>query len=171
MPLENEFHGPNLAYILELYQQYRKDPASVDMATRKLFEQWSPDEVATTLPTSLGQTAQILPSLTGAANLAQAIRVYGYLSTNLDPLDSAPMPESNPLLTPEFHHVPEEDLSNLPADIVNLPEGHSSQNASEAIEILRSIYLRNVTGYMKLQRQVASGHQDKISMEINYSND
>ncbi len=38
MPLENEFHGPNLGYILELYEQYRKDPNAVDEATRRLFE-------------------------------------------------------------------------------------------------------------------------------------
>jgi 2-oxoglutarate dehydrogenase E1 component len=146
MPLENEFHGPNLGYILELYEQYRKDPDSVDVATRKLFDQWSPSEVAAPLASPLGQTVQNLPSLTGAANLAQAIRVYGYLSANLDPLENAPSPTDNPLLTPEFHHVREDDLSNLPADIVNLPEGQSSRNAFEAIEGLRSIYCGTI-GY------------------------
>ena len=95
MPLENEFHGPNLGYILELYEQYRDDPSSVDESTRKLFGQWSPADA-----TSARLTGQNLLSLTGAANLAQAIRVYGYLSANLDPLDAAPDSASNPLLTP-----------------------------------------------------------------------
>src|SRR5215217_6932870 len=98
MPLENEFHGPNLGYILELYEQYRQDPNAVDEATRKLFAQWSPADV-----TSSRVTSQNLPSLTGAANLAQAIRVYGYLSAHLDPLQEPPSSASNPLLTPEFH--------------------------------------------------------------------
>ena len=102
MPLENEFHGPNLGYILELYEQYRDDPSSVDESTRKLFEQWSPADA-----TSARLTGQNLLSLTGAANLAQAIRVYGYLSANLDPLDAAPDSASNPLLTPEFHKTNE----------------------------------------------------------------
>ncbi|HEX5942076.1 MAG TPA: hypothetical protein VFY66_07350, partial [Anaerolineales bacterium] len=141
MPLENEFHGPNLGYILELYEQYREDPNSVDESTRKLFEQWSPADA-----TSTRVTGQNLLSLTGAANLAQAIRIYGYLSANLDPLDAAPDAASNPLLTPEFHKINEEDLANLPADVANLPEGQSSRNAKEAIEILRSIYCGTI-GY------------------------
>ncbi|HEX9332292.1 MAG TPA: 2-oxoglutarate dehydrogenase E1 component, partial [Anaerolineales bacterium] len=146
MALENEFHGTNLAYILELYEQYRNNPDSVDVTTRKLFEQWSPTEGTASLPTALGQAPQNLLLLTGAANLAQAIRVYGYLSVDLNPLESAPASTSNPLLTPEFHHVREQDLSSLPADIVNLPEGQASRNAHEAIETLRSIYCGTI-GY------------------------
>ena len=143
MSLENEFHGPNLGYILELYEQYREDPSRVDETTRKLFEQWSPTDTS-----SVQVSSQNLLSLTGAANLAQAIRVYGYLSANLDPLDSAPDSTSNPLLTAEFHQIREEDLASLPADVVKLPEpaGQSAQNAQEAIDVLRSIYCGTI-GY------------------------
>jgi len=133
MSFENEFYGPNLGYILELYEQYRKDPNAVDEVTRKLFEGWSPAEPGTPVTTT-----QNLLSLSGAANLAQAIRVYGYLSANLNPLDNTS--KDNSLLTPEFHHLNEEDLFNLPADIVKLPKGLSKGNAHEAIEVLRSIY-------------------------------
>ncbi len=139
MPLENEFYGPNLGYLLELYDQYQNDPDSMDLATRKFFENWSPPEtVAPLLP-----TAQNLVPLTGAANLAQAIRVYGYLSANLNPLEDAP--ENNPLLTPEFHHLKETDLSNLPTEVVNVTEGRA-RNAREAIQSLRSIYCGTI-GY------------------------
>jgi 2-oxoglutarate dehydrogenase E1 component len=142
MSLENEFHGPNLGYILELYEQYRNDPNTVDDATRRLFEKWSPAEAAGPLTTSRDLTA-----LTGAANLAQAIRVYGYLSAHLDPLEEAPAQAGNPILTPELYHVERDDLVNLPAEIVNLPDGEpSSRNAQEAIEILRSIYCGTI-GY------------------------
>ncbi len=141
MPLENEFHGPNLGYILDLYEQYRNDPNAVDDATRRLFEKWSPAE-----PSGSVGTSRDLSASTGAANLAQAIRVYGYLSANLDPLEAAPAPSSNPILTPEFHQIKEEDLLNLPAKVVNLPEGQRGRNAQEAIETLRSIYCRTI-GY------------------------
>lgn len=141
MTFEKEFHGPNLGYILELYEQYRKDPNAVDEATRRLFERWSPVEVLSARP-----TGENLRAVTGAVNLAQAIRVYGYLSAKLDPLDRAPAASSNPLLTPEFHHITEEDLANLPAEVVNLSEGQSARNALEAIEVLRSIYCGTI-GY------------------------
>src|SRR5215208_2958148 len=145
MPFENEFHGPNLGYILELYEQYRHDPNTVDEATRRLFEKWSPTEVQASLQAPLG-TARDLLSSTGAANLAQAIRVYGYLSARLDPLEDPAALTSYPILTPAFHHVKEEDLYNLPAGIVNLPEGQASRNAYEGIETLRSIYCGTI-GY------------------------
>ncbi|HSB01564.1 MAG TPA: 2-oxoglutarate dehydrogenase E1 component [Anaerolineales bacterium] len=138
MPLESEFYGPNLGYILALYEQYQNDPNSVDAATRKFFEQWSPPE--TTF--SFSPTQELVP-LTGAANLAQAIRVYGYLSATLNPLEDAP--EGNLLLTPEFHQLKEADLVNLPAEILNLQEGQA-KNAQEAIEVLRSVYCGTI-GY------------------------
>jgi 2-oxoglutarate dehydrogenase E1 component len=148
MPLENkrsttgdEFYGPNLAYILELYDRYRKDPTTVDEATRKLFEEWTPAE-----PTASVTTPENILALTGVANLAQAIRVYGYLSANLNPLEDPPAPANTPILTPEFHHLKEEDLFNFPANVVNLPEGQSKGNAHEALDVLRSIYCRTI-GY------------------------
>src|SRR5215217_3889529 len=154
MPLENkrstpqsgrmdEFTGPNLAYILELYDRYREDPNSVDEAARKLFEGWSPLEA--TPPARVQGTSDLL-SLTGAANLAQAIRVYGYLVGDLNPLEKPPLQTNIPLLTPEFHHVKGEELGNLPADVVNLTDGRLRANAQEAIEVLRSIYCGTI-GY------------------------
>jgi len=145
MSRNNEFHGPNLAYVLDLYEQYRKDPNSVDETTRRLFQKWSPAEVQAPLQAPLGAARGLL-AVTGAANLAQAIRVYGYLSANLDPLAEAPPQTANPILTPEFHQLKEEDLFNLPSGIVNLPEGRASRNAHEAIETLRSIYCGTI-GY------------------------
>jgi ABC-type polysaccharide/polyol phosphate transport system ATPase subunit len=42
---ESDFYGPNLGYVLELYETYREDPESVDERTRKFFETWSPPRV------------------------------------------------------------------------------------------------------------------------------
>ncbi|HLL57731.1 MAG TPA: hypothetical protein VK359_07390, partial [Rubrobacteraceae bacterium] len=52
---ENQFYGPNLGYVLELYERYREDPGSVDERTRSFFENWSPPD-----PGANGQaTAQV----------------------------------------------------------------------------------------------------------------
>jgi 2-oxoglutarate dehydrogenase E1 component len=48
---ENQFYGPNLGYVLELYERYREDPGSVDERTRSFFENWSPPD-----PGANGQT-------------------------------------------------------------------------------------------------------------------
>jgi ABC-2 type transport system ATP-binding protein len=42
---ERQFYGPNLGYVLELYEEYREDPESVDERTREFFETWSPPQV------------------------------------------------------------------------------------------------------------------------------
>ena len=41
MKLE-QFAGVNAGYVLELYERYRQNPASVDEGTRKAFESWTP---------------------------------------------------------------------------------------------------------------------------------
>ena len=150
MTLEKEFHGPNLAYILELYEQYRKDPNTVDEGTRELFERWSPAETEPAasgkeaLPGLAPGQAPSLLSITGAANLAQAIRSYGYLSARLNPLEEAPAQDS--VLTLAFHKLTEGDLVDLPAGILNMAGQGAQQNAFQAIESLRSIYCGTI-GY------------------------
>lgn len=147
MALEKDFHGPNLAYVLELYQRYLNDPNSVDEGTQKLFREWSPDSSEPAIPTSASplSTPHLL-SLTGAVNLAWSIRSYGYLSAKLDPLNNVPAAVGDPLLTLEFHKLQEKDLLNLPADVLNLPDRHVDENAYQAIESLRSIYCGTI-GY------------------------
>ena len=46
MHIWNEFHGPNAGYVVELYERYRRDPRSVDAATRELFERWTPPDIS-----------------------------------------------------------------------------------------------------------------------------
>jgi 2-oxoglutarate dehydrogenase E1 component len=130
MNFEHEFHGANLAYILELRERFQKDPSSVDESTRRFFEQWKMDErSAAPVPASNLQT------VIATANLAQAIRSRGYLAADLNPLFQQP---GDPSLTLEYHGLRENDLRNLSAGIVNLAEGGG--NAYEAIESLRRIY-------------------------------
>ena len=141
MTQKKEFIGPNLAYILELYQQYQADPNSVDEASRKLFQDWTPSP-ETEKPASFSDVN--LSAVSGAVHLAQAIRSYGYLSASLNPLDDKPA--ENELLTPKFHNITRDDLLNLPASILNLSVEATHGNAQEAIEALRSIYSGNI-GY------------------------
>ena len=132
MNFDREFHGANLAYILELYEQFKKDPASLDESTRRFFEQWKMDESgAAPLPVSNLQT------VIATANLAQTIRSRGYLAADLNPLFKL---TGDPSLTLEYHNLREEDLRNLSAEIVNLAADEKGGNAFEAIETLRQIY-------------------------------
>ncbi|MCE7981031.1 MAG: 2-oxoglutarate dehydrogenase E1 component [Caldilinea sp. CFX5] len=154
MPTWNDFHGPNAGYILELYEQYQRDPNAVDSATRAFFQTWQP-------PTLDGQPAPAaigLPSaapapvrgdamltIVGVANLAQAIREYGHLAAQLDPLGSPPPDE--PSLALDDHGLTEADLHRLPASLVGGPVAERTTTAWDAIKELRRLYSGSRTGY------------------------
>ncbi len=42
MDIWRNFYGPNVAYVLELYDRYCQNPDAVDEATRAFFAQWTP---------------------------------------------------------------------------------------------------------------------------------
>src|SRR5512140_720676 len=139
MDFEREFPGPNYGYILDLYDRYRANPDSVDQASRTLFDQWTPALQAPPV-----QTGVDLHKLIGVVNLAQAIRSHGYLAARLDPL--AGPATVDPTLSLEFHGLNDEELLKMPAQLVGLSGDSQPENASQAIDILRSIY-SGASGY------------------------
>src|SRR5262245_49123764 len=142
-----EFTGLNRGYVLELYEKYRRDPSSVDADTRALFERWTPpalDEPTASAPVALPAGAVSLDKVVGAVNLAESIRRYGHLAAQLDPLGMRP-PIGDPSLLAATHGVTDQDLRQLPANLIAGPlEG--VETAADAIETLRRIYCSR-TGY------------------------
>src|SRR5437870_7876619 len=138
--LFEEFHGPNAGYVLELYDRYRRDPSTVDPATREFFEQWNPPaDVA-----EEGLSAASLSKVVGAVNLAQAIREHGHLAAQLDPLGTTP--RGDPSLELSGYGLTEDDLRALPANLIGGPIAEGVANSYEAIEALRKVY-SSTTGH------------------------
>jgi 2-oxoglutarate dehydrogenase E1 component len=135
-----DFSGLNRGYVLELYDKYRQDPASVDADTRALFEQWTP-HVEETSDTAAGQP--VLKSV-GAVNLVHSIRRYGHLAAQLDPLGSRPL--GDPSLLPETHGVTNEDLRALPASLIWSALAEHAANMLEVADAFRRVYC-STTGY------------------------
>ena len=138
---KDEFQGVNAGYVLELYERYCQDAESIDPATRKAFESWTPP--STDLASSkliAGETN--IQKVVGAAKLADCIRRYGHLAARIDPLGSEPI--GDPSLSPAAHGITEDDLRNLPAALVAGPVADSSVNALEAIERLQRIYCSTI---------------------------
>lgn len=137
-----EFHGPNAGWVAELYERYRRDPAAVDEATRNVFERWTPPD-GTALAAD-GLRADEVEHIMGAVNLAQAVREYGHLAAQLDPLGAPP--PGDPTLHPAFHGVDGADLRCLPASLIGGPCAVEAENAWEAIQNLRRVYTSHI-GY------------------------
>ncbi len=102
MNVWNEISGANAGYVLELFERYQRDPASVDEATRAAFR-------ASSAPPEAGGTAgpaasANLSAAIAAVTLAEAIRRYGHLAATLDPL-GFDRPVGDPSLHPHAHGV------------------------------------------------------------------
>jgi 2-oxoglutarate dehydrogenase E1 component len=146
MDIWQDFHGPNAAYVLEIYQRYQQNPNAVDPTTRALFEQWTPpaDGAAPSTDGVTHPAAGDIQSIVGVINLAQAIRRFGHLGAQLDPLDDNP--PGDPILEMDTHHLSEEAARQLPAQLIGGPLAEQSDNALEALESLRRVYSAT-TGY------------------------
>lgn len=142
MDFWQEFHGPNAGYVLELYDRYRADPASVEPDIRAAFERWSPPvDGLTPAPVIAGPAAD---KVMGAVNLANAIREYGHLAAKIDPLGLA-NPPGDPALHPSAHGLSDADLAALPAALIGGPFA-AAADAQAAVESLRGIYSSTI-GY------------------------
>ncbi|MGH2537786.1 MAG: 2-oxoglutarate dehydrogenase E1 component [Candidatus Promineifilaceae bacterium] len=138
MSIWDEFHGPNAGYVAELLERYHRDPAAVDDATRRFFEKWTAPEDGR-LPAGAD-----VAKITATVNLAAAIREYGHLAAQLDPLGRPP--PGDPALTPAYHGLTEVELGRLPASLIGGPIAANSTDALQAIGGLGRVYSGRV-GY------------------------
>lgn len=142
------FYGPNAGYVLELYENYLADPASVGPEWQHYFVDFQPappasNGVVVAAPVAAAPAVD-LEQVVGAAALAQAIREYGHLDADIDPL-GRPV-EDNIDLDLATYKLTESDLRSLPAMVVGGGVVEGSADAAEALQKLRAIYTGS-TGY------------------------
>lgn len=148
--------GLNEGYVVDLYERYLRDPASVDPGTRAYFATLSPGEVL-----GEGEPIQTVSSLNldqivGAVRLARAIRAYGHLAARLDPLGTPP--PGDPSLESSTYGLTEQNLALLPAHVVGGPVSETAPNGAVAMARLRQIYCGG-TGYEFRHVQSAAERQ------------
>lgn len=140
-----KFHGPNLGYLMDQYENFKEDPHSVDEELRSLFEKWGPPvtaDVQEESETAIIQRDFDLTKVTRASRLANNIRTYGHLAARIDPLDE--IKRNAHLLDPARYELTEEDLVAIPANAIweNAPQ--HVKNGLEAVQTLRQIYTQSL---------------------------
>ncbi len=133
----------NDAYIAEVHETYRRDPASVDESWRQFFRlAESLNGAAPGLGAQTGDPgamdATLLRKAASAASLVDSIRAYGHLAAQIDPLGNTP--PGTPELTPEFHGLTEADLGVIPGAAL----GYSEPTAADVVARLRSLYSSHI---------------------------
>src|SRR5688500_2844054 len=134
MPITSPF---NDGHVLELYESFRRDPASVDESWRQYFR--FAESLAGRGDGAAGSSdPALLRKVAGAATLVQAIRQYGHLAVQVDPLGTAPLGAAE--LKPEFHGILESDLAQVPGTALGMEDG----TAADVVARLRSIYTGSI---------------------------
>jgi len=139
-------------YLLDLYDQYQRDPASVGDAERALFARGGPPRAwlapapagpAPAAPTAPAPAGVDAAAAVRAARLFDAIRREGHRFAQLDPLaDAAPAPAD---LSPAAFGLSEAVLGRIPAAAVDA-EGLGA-TALDAYRRLLDRYARGTAGY------------------------
>jgi len=130
----------NDGHIAELFEQFRRDPQSVDESWRQYFRFAESLSGQGTAPGAATVTTDVsfLRRVAGAAALMDAIRIYGHFAVRTDPLDGEPTGAAE--LNPAFHGITEEDLALVPAQALGFDEGTAADVAAR----LRALYQSNL---------------------------
>ncbi|MFN7251468.1 MAG: 2-oxoglutarate dehydrogenase E1 component [Anaerobacillus sp.] len=136
------FSGPNLAYLMDIYEIYLERPGEVEEELRNIFDMWGP-------PLSIDE-AQLTPKVTSsvpdlmkvvsATKLADHIRNYGHLYANLNPIDNSRKQELN---LADFQ-LTKSDLERLPANIICAVAPIKLENAYDAFLYLKECYTKTI---------------------------
>lgn len=143
-----DFTGQNFGYVLDLYERYLEAPESVDANTAEFFRRWLPESLITELEVDATQTNGVADSIdlrkvVGAVEFVQALRQFGHLGAQLNPLGYAPPDDAD--LHPEAHGVNEDDLRSLPASLViDGVIGENADTAYDVVQELREIYTQSI---------------------------
>ncbi|MBS4189629.1 2-oxoglutarate dehydrogenase E1 component [Bacillus sp. FJAT-49705] len=146
-PFDEGFYGPNLGYVIELYENYLQNPESVDPDMRAYFDATgSPIDVKTSAPkveASGSYTSAIqLEKTLAVIRLADNIRSYGHRAADIYPLKDY-NPEKN-LFELSQYGLTEEDLRSLPAGIICKDAPIPLKTCYDAIEYLKSVYTETI---------------------------
>ncbi|QED47879.1 2-oxoglutarate dehydrogenase E1 component [Cytobacillus dafuensis] len=146
-PFDEGFYGPNLGYVIELYENYLQNPESVDPDMRAYFDTTgSPIDVKASSPkaeASVSYTsANQLEKTLAVIRLADNIRSYGHRAADIYPLKDH-KPEKN-LFELSQYGLTEEDLHSLPAGVICKDAPIPLKTCYDAIEYLKSVYMDTI---------------------------
>lgn len=148
-PWEN-FHGPNIGYVMEQYERYVNGGDSIDSELKELFLKWgSPlsleidhtKEIIEYSPIISNNTPNVEKVLK-VVKLLEDIRSYGHLSAKINPLEEDAKDHS--LLNPEKYGLNDDDLKAIPAKVVWEDAPAEIRTALDAINHFKDMYTNSL---------------------------
>ncbi|MDF1509848.1 2-oxoglutarate dehydrogenase E1 component [Robertmurraya sp. DFI.2.37] len=159
-PVWQGFHGPNLGYVIEMYEAYLENPDSVDEEIKAYFAENGPptlekSEIAHS-QTNVIQVSTPIEKILAAANLADKVRGYGHLAADIYPLKN--QEPDKELIEMDYYGLTKQDLEEIPAHFISTDIPHHLKNGYEAIEYLKKVY----TGKIAFEIRHVNNNQEKM---------
>ncbi|WP_444850765.1 2-oxoglutarate dehydrogenase E1 subunit family protein, partial [Planomicrobium okeanokoites] len=157
--------GPNLGYVMEMYDIYQESPESIDPEFAELFKQYGPP-VEPSAEQQPAATAEVksdkFGKVLGAIQLAESIRAHGHLASDIYPLKD--QPRETERLEPSTYGLTEQDLKEVPVSLLLENAPSEVKDGLAAIEYLKSLYTDKVAFEFShvVQPQERSWLQSKI---------
>ncbi|PGT78931.1 2-oxoglutarate dehydrogenase E1 component [Bacillus sp. AFS040349] len=141
-----DFHGPNLGYVMEQYDQYKLDPNSIDIELKEIFDTWGSPSITTKDTTMSAENETIstdkMKKVAEAVRLVTNIRRYGHLNAAIYPFEDRN--EKNEFLRLEEYDLTEEDLKDIPVNLLCEDAPAHVTNGLEAYQYLKEVYKRTI---------------------------
>ncbi|WP_397537931.1 2-oxoglutarate dehydrogenase E1 component [Rummeliibacillus pycnus] len=135
------FSGPNLGYVMDMYDLYLTSPEEVDADLVALFEQYgAPVVESIEVSTSVepGNIAKIL----AAVQYADNIRAHGHLAADIYPLNN--QTKDSTRIEAATYGLTDQDLVKIPASVLFNDIPVNVHNGLDAINYLKSIYTSKI---------------------------
>jgi 2-oxoglutarate dehydrogenase E1 component len=174
------FHTMNAGYAQAVYEQYLRDPASVDDAWRALFEDGEqglapltplevvtagagvPESPAASAPAAvpparapaLVPSSEDLHAVALAVSVVKAFRTHGRLGARLDPLGSAPV--GDPAYDPATIGLTEAMMRRVPSSVLRIAV--PGETFADAYPHLRETYC----GTLAYEKEHIGSHEERV---------
>ncbi len=135
-----EFSGPNLGYLMEMYELFKTSPDAVDAGLAEMFRRNGAPRLnkeqqeQATGAVAPGNFGKVL----SAYKLQDAIRTYGHLAADIYPLNDRPKDATRMELS--YYGLTENDLEDMPATLFFNDVPSSVVNGLDAVNYLKSLY-------------------------------
>lgn len=146
----HDVSGPNLGYLLEQYDLYLTNPDLVDESLQGLFATWGEPQLDITENNEEAASPAFvinkMKKFVDVLELAENIRTNGHLEANIYPLEKQSPSE---LLTLSYYDLTEDDVREIPAEIICPEKKGQLSDGLAAIQYLLEVY----TGYIGFEIQ------------------
>lgn len=146
-----KFTGPNLGYVMEMYERYVEGQEDIDPELKQLFDEWGEPSLNdqteqavkhADISFQMPNNPDMYSKIVAAVKLADNIRTYGHLAADINPLSNAGKETGR--IDAASYDLTEADLKQVPPSLIAPNAPSNLKDGLEAIEHLKMVYTHRI---------------------------